>query len=77
LREREEPDMKDNETMNISEFHTVDGFKCLKCGIDLRDWSRINFDEDDDYSEFVTEYEFKFCPNCGKKIIEEDDEDGI
>lgn len=69
--------MKENETRNISEFHPVDGFKCEKCGIDLRDWSRINFDEDDDYSEFVTEYEFKYCPNCGKKIIEEESDDEI
>jgi predicted RNA-binding Zn-ribbon protein involved in translation (DUF1610 family) len=73
LREREEPDMKENETRNISEFHPVDGFKCEKCGIDLRDWSRIEFDDSD---EFVHEFEFKFCPNCGKKIIEEESDDG-
>lgn len=65
--------MKENETRNISEFHPVDGFKCEKCGIDLRDWSRIVFDDDDD-DEFVHEYEFNFCPNCGKKIIEESDD---
>lgn len=59
-----------NETRNISEFNPVDGFKCEKCGIDLRDWSRIVFDEDDDYAEFVREYEFKFCPNCGKRVVE-------
>lgn len=68
--------MKENETRNISELHPVDAFKCAKCGMDLRDWSRIVFDEDAD-DNFVYEYEFRFCPNCGKKIIEEESEDGI
>ena len=65
--------MKGNETRNISELHPTDGFHCLKCGVDLRDWSRIEFDDSD---EFVHEFEFKFCPNCGKKIIDEESEDG-
>jgi endogenous inhibitor of DNA gyrase (YacG/DUF329 family) len=68
--------MKDNETRNISELHPVDGFKCAKCRIDLRDWSRIDFDEEDGYEEFVKEYEFRFCPNCGRPIVEEETDDG-
>ena len=59
--------MEENETRNISELHPTDGFHCLKCGVDLRDWSRIEFDDSD---EFVHEFEFKFCPNCGKKRCE-------
>ena len=36
-------------------------------------WNRIEFDDSD---EFVHEFEFRFCPNCGKKIIEEESDDG-
>lgn len=62
--------MKENETRNISQWHPVDGFICEKCGIRLEDWSRIVFDEEDN-DKFVYEYEFQFCPNCGRKIVEE------
>lgn len=68
--------MKDNETRNISEFRPEDGFECAKCGIDLREWCKINLAEDDDDAEIVTPFVFKFCPNCGRKIIEEESEDG-
>lgn len=67
--------MKENETRNISEFRPEDGFECEKCGIDLREWCKIDFAKDDDDAEVVTEYRFKYCPNCGKKIVEERDDE--
>ena len=54
-------------TKNLAEYS--DAFVCEKCGIHLEDWSKIEVDEDaEDVS--VLEYEFKFCPNCGRRVIE-------
>lgn len=57
-----------NETRNESIQFATDEFKCAKCGILLMDWCRVI--EDEDGCMTPTEYEFKFCPNCGKKVVE-------
>ena len=59
-----------NKTRNISNLNDVDGFICAECGIQLKDWSRIVTDEDTG-DEFCYEYSFEYCPNCGRKVVEE------
>lgn len=51
-----------------------DEFICKKCGIHLEDYSKVVMDEDSDgyIDELHYEYEPKFCPECGAKIVEED-----
>ena len=53
---------------NESEWNEVDGFVCSVCGIRLEGWSKIVEDEE---QEFYYEYAFKYCPNCGAKVVEE------
>lgn len=55
-------------TRNISVIS--DSFICENCGIRLEDCTRIIFDEDAEDTTFH-EYEFKFCPECGRRIVEE------
>lgn len=52
------------ETTNEGDLAYCDDFLCSKCGIHLTDWFRMDAEEEDRY-----EYEFKFCPECGAKII--------
>lgn len=55
-------------TRNIAEVS--DAFICDKCGIHLEDFSKVVYDEDaEDTSHF--EYKFKFCPECGRRVVEE------
>lgn len=61
--------MKENETRNIGTLHPVDSFICEKCGIRLEDWVQLKEDPD---MISCCEYEFRFCPNCGRKIVEEE-----
>ena len=57
--------------MNVSyDVAHCDKFVCSKCGIILEDWVETKYDEDDGEA-YHYEYEFKFCPNCGRKIVEE------
>ena len=54
---------EENTCQNITEKDLVDDFVCSKCGIHLYDWVRVC---DEDWYE----YEFKYCPNCGAKVVE-------
>jgi predicted RNA-binding Zn-ribbon protein involved in translation (DUF1610 family) len=54
---------------NISKMHPVDEFICSECGMIMRDFSRIEIDEDRD-DEFCYEFEFRYCPRCGAKIVD-------
>ena len=56
-------------TTNVGTYHPVDEFICSKCGIQLEEWVRHVTDEDGE--EYHYEYEFNFCPNCGRRIEEE------
>ena len=49
------------------DYAECDQFVCSNCGIELLDWRRVEHDEDGDIT--YHEYEFRFCPNCGAKIL--------
>ena len=55
------------------EYDDCDQFVCSQCGIELQDWRRVEHDEDDGDVTY-NEYRFRFCPNCGAKIKEGDDD---
>lgn len=57
-----------NETRNITplgkEYHNS-SFQCERCGLRIEDWFEL------DEECFTTDcHAFKFCPNCGKRVIE-------
>lgn len=56
---------EDNSVINLAKVADCDEFKCSKCGIQLSGWTRVE-EEDKDVSHF--EYEFKYCPECGRRI---------
>ena len=49
------------------EYHEADEFRCSECGLHLEDWTRYVYDENSN-EEYVQEYVFKRCPECGAKI---------
>lgn len=53
---------------NISEMHPVDGFTCSECGTTIVDYVEERVDEE--YNTTYHEYVFKYCPNCGAKVVE-------
>lgn len=53
------------ETINLSKVAGCDQFICKECGLHLEDWYRLDGDA------WLEECEFKFCPNCGRKVREE------
>ena len=55
-------------TRNIAEIS--DAFICGKCGICLEDCVSVEYDEDTEDTTYHV-YEFKFCPECGRKVVEE------
>lgn len=59
----------DNTCTHIGDIAQCNQFICSECGIHLEDWRRLVVDKDDD-TTYNYEYEFKFCPNCGRKIVE-------
>ena len=59
---------------NINEdYAECDQFKCSECQIELQDWHRVERDEYDGEISYH-EYTFKYCPNCGRRVKEEDAE---
>lgn len=54
---------------NLSEFDSIDEFECSNCGIVLSEYQRIEIDEDDG-ERFFYDYRPKYCPNCGRKIVD-------
>ena len=64
----------DNTCTHIGDIAQCDQFICSECGIHLEDWRMlVEVGYDDGYTDEMVnyEYEFKFCPNCGRKIVEE------
>ncbi len=47
------------ECRNITQARHSDEFQCSECGINLGWWACNNTYE---------QFEFKFCPNCGRKV---------
>lgn len=54
---------------NESEFDSIDEFECSNCGIILSEYQQIEVDEDDG-ERFFYDYRPKYCPNCGRKIVD-------
>lgn len=55
-------------TRNLSAVS--DSFFCEKCRIYLENWMKCLCGEDTEYTK-CQEYKFKFCPECGRKVVEE------
>lgn len=54
---------------NESEYDLKDYFKCSNCGIELGEYRQFEIDED--YGDrYGHQYRPKYCPNCGRKIID-------
>ena len=64
---------KETTTNEADEAH-CDVFICQNCGIYLKDWAKIVLDEDG--TEYHYEYTFKFCPECGARVLEDGDTNG-
>lgn len=60
--------MENNTCQNVGVYHPVDDFVCSHCGIHLQEW--IRYVDDGDSYEIAMEYEFRYCPNCGREIVE-------
>ena len=56
-------------TENMSTVAFCDRFICKNCDIHLENWVKVVIDPDDG-DELHYEYEFKFCPECGARIVE-------
>ena len=54
---------------NESEYDSIDEFECSNCGIVLSEYQQIKVDEDDG-KRFFYDYRPKYCPNCGRKIVD-------
>ncbi len=63
--------VKQKKCENISDCHPVDEFICSNCNLIMRDCGRYEIDEDADGDESYLEFEFKYCPRCGAKVIKE------
>lgn len=55
---------------NASDNNPVDEFICSECGFITEDFSEKRIDEDDGDVTYH-EFEFRYCPNCGAKVVEE------
>ena len=55
---------------NESEYNLVDGFECSNCGIIIENYNEIEIDEDYPEDRCMKEYAPRYCPNCGRKIVD-------
>lgn len=51
------------------DYADCDQFVCSECGIELQDWHRVERCEDGEV--IFHEYTFRYCPNCGRKVVDE------
>ena len=63
-------DLTDRVAFNDSKLHPSDEFICSNCGLITKENCRYEIDEDTE-DETCYEFEIKYCPRCGRKIIEE------
>lgn len=52
-----------------NDYDSVDQFVCSECGIELQDWNRV--EREDDGEIIYHEYHLRYCPHCGRKIMEQ------
>ena len=64
---RKSEDDNENTCENIETESPSFRFKCSECGINLDNWEEWEYCEEFG-EERVYEYEFSFCPNCGRKV---------
>nr|DAV02696.1 MAG TPA: MqsA [Caudoviricetes sp.] len=55
---------------NLSEYNLYDRFKCSNCGIIIENYNEIEIDEDYPEDRCMKEYAPRYCPNCGRKIVD-------
>lgn len=55
---------------NLTRCNPIDEFICSKCGFFIEDFCGIEIDEENE-DRYYYEYEIKYCPNCGAKVVEE------
>lgn len=54
---------------NVSEYDSTEEFRCSNCGFTLVEHKEYAIGEDDG-EEYYFAYKPKYCPNCGRKIID-------
>lgn len=57
---------------NLTEDNPVDEFICSECGFMIDEFSEKRVDEDDGGVTYH-EFEIKYCPSCGAKVIDGED----
>lgn len=55
---------------NKTSKNPVDEFWCSECGFCCTGYIETKYDEDGNYTYFC-DCEFNFCPNCGAKMVKE------
>ena len=60
--------MNDMFCRNISDCNPVDELICSECGLIMRELRGYEIDEDTN-DESCYEFEFRYCPRCGRKVI--------
>lgn len=58
---------------NLSAVADCDQWVCSHCGINLTEWTKVVVDEEENDTTYH-EYCFKFCPECGHKVVSRYDE---
>lgn len=53
---------------NESEYDSIDRFECSNCGFIMTEHQEVEPDEDD--VEYTYQFRPKYCPNCGRKIVD-------
>ena len=54
---------------NLSEYDSTEEFRCSNCGFTLVEHKEYAIGEDDG-EEYYFAYKPKYCPNCGRKIVD-------
>ena len=59
---------------NESKYDSIEQFECSNCGFISVDHTELKINEDNG-EELYQVYKPKYCPNCGRKIVEEKESD--